>query len=299
MKKVFIIYIIISYISVVTSSAQAGQWTWLHGSIASNNPGNFGVQGVASAANEPPALYEVCEWTDTSGNFWMYGGSDNLYQTHNDLWKYDPTTNMWTWMNGTNTPGDPGNYGVQGVPSASNRPPCRGWGAASFVDVNGNLWMFGGAGQNGQGSFNDLWMYNISNNIWTWVAGTNVSGDPGSYGTQGVPNITNDPPARTEAGARWTDNNGDLWLWGGATLNDLWRYNIATNTWTWMKGSNLVYQPGIYGIMGTENAANTPGNRWVHCSWKDKSGELWLFGGLIAGTTPLNDLWRYNPVTNN
>ena len=304
MKKQFILYLVILYISITASFGQVGQWTWIHGSSTPGQSGNFGTKGVPNASNEPPALYEVCEWTDLNGNFWMYGGADESYLTHNDLWEYNPITNMWIWMNGTNTPGDPGNYGVRGVPSASNRPPCRGWGAASWIDLNGNLWMFGGR-ESGLNGYNDLWMYNISSNIWTWVAGSNTAGNSGNYGAQGVPNITNYPPARCEAAARWIDNNGDLWLWGGTTsalgvaLNDLWRYNIASNTWTWMKGSNTTGQAGIYGVMGTENAANTPGNRWVHCSWKDNSGNFWLFGGFVDGTTPQNDLWRYNPVSNN
>ncbi len=305
MKKLFTLYLIICYISVVTSSAQVGQWTWINGSSVHGDAGNFGVQGVPGATNEPPALYETCEWTDLNGNFWMYGGADErLGPAHNDLWEYNPITNMWTWMNGTNTPGDLGNYGVRGVPSTSNRPPCRGWGAESWVDLNGNLWMFGGVVL-GVSGYNDLWMYNITNNIWTWMNGTNTPGDLGNYGTQGVPNITNNPPSRCEAAARWIDNNGDLWLWGGGTsalgaaLNDLWRYNIATNTWTWMKGSNTTGQPGTYGTMGTENAANTPGNRWVHSSWKDNIGNFWLFGGYVDITTTQNDLWRYNPITNN
>ncbi len=300
MKKLFTLYLIICYICVVTSSAQVGEWTWLHGSATSNQAGNFGTKGVPSASNEPPSLYEPCEWTDLNGNFWMYGGIDENSFTHNDLWEYNPITNMWTWMSGTNTPGDSGNYGVQGVPSASNRPPCRAWGVASFVDLNGNLWMFGGSEGTWQG-FNDLWMYDISSNIWTWMKGTNTPADSGHWGTKGVPNITNIPYARIETDASWTDNSGDFWLFGGGGMgtNDLWRYNIATNTWTWMKGSNIRFQLAIYGIMGTEDSANTPSNRWVHCRWKDKSGNLWLFGGLLGSIMPTNELWRYNPTTNN
>ncbi len=36
---------------------------------------------------------------------------------------------------------------------------------------------------------------------------------------------------------------------GFGWLNDLWKYNPATNEWTWVKGDK-VYELGIYGIQG-------------------------------------------------
>jgi len=46
------------------------------------------------------------------------------------------------------------------------------------------------------------------------------------------------------------------------------------NEWTWVSGSNLPNQPGVYGTLGTPAAANVPGWRTGAASWTDKSGNL-------------------------
>jgi len=292
------------YFSTQESYGQnPGEWMWIHGSNTSGNAGSFGTQGVPNPSNEPPALYEACEWTDLNGNFWLYGGVDQSFGTHNDLWKYDPVAKEWTWMTGTNSINNAGNYGTRGVPSPANRPPSKGWGVGSWVDNNGDFWMFGGYGA---GYFSDLWKYNIATNEWTWMKGPNTTYQSGIYGTIGVPDTSNIPGCRGELSETWRTNNGDLWFFGGQSpspyysFNDMWRYNIAANTWTWMKGSNLTEQVGTYGVQGVENAANTPGARAAYGHWKDNNGNLWLFGGddYYYGNS-YNDMWRYNPVSNN
>src|SRR5258708_6369024 len=141
MKKIFTLLILNSAFCIFNSSAQVGEWVWLHGSNMINPAGNVGNQGIASPNNDPPGLYEACEWTDTSGIFWLYGGVDRNYADHNDLWRYDPVANEWTWMSGTNTVNDAGSYGSKGVPSPGNRPPSKGWGPTSWVDNNGDFWL--------------------------------------------------------------------------------------------------------------------------------------------------------------
>jgi len=279
------------------SYSQPGEWTWIHGSSFPNSAGNYGTIGIPSITNEPPAVYEPMEWTDQNGNFWMFGGRDAPGNFMNALWKFDPSSNMWTWMNGLSAPNDPGSYGVQGVSSPLNRPPCRGWAAASWVDLNNNLWLFGGD-LGGFGGYSDLWKFDIAINEWTWMKGPNTTGNNGVYGVQGVPGPNNNPGSRWESAGAWTDNAGDLWLFGGyngSPWNDLWGYNISTNEWTWMKGDNIANGTATYGTLGMEAPANTPSARGSYSRWKDINGNLWLFGGAF---NQQNDMWRYNPVTN-
>jgi hypothetical protein len=295
MKRIslsFVILIFSLYINKV--NAQVGQWTWIHGLNTSGGAGVWGTMGVPAPGNMPPATYEQCDWADHNGDFWIFGGLNG--SSYGALWRYTTSSNQWTWMKGSQTINYAGSYGTQGVPSAANNPPSRAWGAATWVDISGNFWMFGGMNA---GVYSDLWKYDIVTNQWTWMKGPNTTGAGGVYGTQGVPAAANNPPSRYEVNAAWTDNSGNLWLFGGYnTYNDLWRYNIATNMWTWMKGSNFTGQAGIYGTLGVEAPANTPGARAVYAHWKDNSGNFWLFGGY-SGAGFFNDLWRYNPVTNN
>lgn len=124
----------------------SGQWTWMGGSkvlpsCPSTNScgpsGVYGQLGVAAATNQPGGRSWAAGWIDAKGNFWLFGGT--IYGVYlngwtgdlNDLWTYDPKTNLWTWMGGsdsiptdcsplTENCGQPGVYGTFGTPSRSN-----------------------------------------------------------------------------------------------------------------------------------------------------------------------------------
>jgi len=298
------------------SRADSGEWTWVNGSDTLLQPGIYGEQGIPDAANVPGARYGSFSWTDTVGDFWLFGGygpdSAGIEDLLNDLWRYDPDNNTWTWINGSDTVLQPGTYGEQGIPDAANVPGAR-YGGVSWTDTAGDLWLFAGFGLDSTGGrdyLNDLWRYDPDNNTWTWINGSETVMQPGTYGEQGIPNAANVPGARYESAA-WTDNGtGDLLLFGGYgldngtredILNDLWRYDPDNNTWTWINGSDDVIEEGIYGEQGIPDADNMPGSRYNPASWTDRNGDLWLFGGYGMGRDYmgyLNDLWRYDPDNN-
>ena len=69
-------------------------------------------------------------------------------------------------------------------------------------------------------------------------------------------------------------------------LNDLWKYEVKNNTWTWISGSFLVGQEGVYGTQGIASPENVPGARQYAVGWFDSSTqELWLFGGYGCANT--------------
>lgn len=70
-------------------------------------------------------------------------------------------------------------------------------------------------------------------------------------------------------------------------LNDLWKYDLNTNEWTWLSGSNQVGQTGHYVQKGVPHADNIPGSRNGGCLWVSDNGTIWLFGG-----------WGYPPNGN-
>jgi hypothetical protein len=277
------------------SFAQAGQWAWMGGDTLGNYAGSFGVQGIPSPTNWPQGIYEGSEWTDRNGRFWQYGGGTS-FGWNDNLWMFDPATGLWTWMSG-NGAGGAGNpvYGTQGVPAPGNTPGGRGRTSATWVDLSGNLWLYGGVGMSG--NMGDLWKYDISINQWAWMKGSQTGMPAANWGVLGVPSPTNDPGQRIETNAAWVDNAGNLWLFGGDGYNDMWKYDISTNEWTWMAGPNAMYQPGNWGTKGVAAPSNVPSDRMVHAHWKDNAGNFWLFGAYSSQGI-FDDVWKFDPSTN-
>jgi N-acetylneuraminic acid mutarotase len=301
-----------------------GNWTWVSGSSTVSAPAVYGSQGVPATTNVPGARMYSISWIDKNNKLWLFGGegvgSNNVSGFLDDLWEFDPIAKTWTWVSGNSASGTPGIYGTQGDPSVGNVPGSR-YRAVSWIDSKGNLWLFGGDGEDSTGFYgqlNDLWEYSPSANTWTWVSGGNTANKDGVYGTEGIPATTNVPGSRRQA-ASWIDGSDNLWLFGGsgwnasgssggAPLNDLWEFNPTAKTWTWISGSSTLYTPnntysaiGVYGTEGAAAAGNTPGGRTNPVSWIDSSNNLWLFGGNGFDSTTtvgeLNDLWQFNPST--
>jgi len=301
----------------------------------------------------PAARLGAATWTDKSGNLWMFGGADGAPRYRNDLWEFgassyggnNPNTfsnsaGQWTWQSGPAT----ANVDQTGIypPNANPYPGAR-VNAVTYTDSSGNFWLFGGYGKDGAGNLgflNDLWKY--AGGTWTFVSGSSLANQIGTYGTPGTPSASNAPGGRQEA-AGWVDANGNFWLFGGegedantrptpnGILNDLWEYNVGANQWTFVMGNTTANQPGVYeaqtvvGPVSTTGAASTcgltvgrtvgsniicfpvattgalPGSRWGASAWTDEGGNLWLFGGWgldstgTNGNGALNDLWVYTP----
>ncbi len=290
----------------------AGTWTWVGGSPNANQA------GVYSGTQVPGARWTPVYWTDKSGNFWLFGGwgydSAGNVGYLNDLWEY--TGGSWKYVAGSNLANQVGIYGTQGASAAGNAPGGR-QEAVGWTDATGNLWLFGGEGEDSVGTangiLNDLWEYNIATNQWTYVTGSSTANQTGVYGPQpviGPPSTIGaagtvglSGTAGTFPGSRWgatgwTDAGGNLWLFGGwgqdstgtngnGFLNDMWVYTPATvagqpGTWSWVKGSNTGNPNGSYGTLTRPYLTFvnwTPGGRRGATSWVDDNGQLWLFGG--------------------
>ena len=305
-----------------TPISAPNQWTWVSGSNTVNQQGSYGTLGVPAPGNTPGARQGAVSWTDAAGDLWLFGGAAapvgggcNKYDPlcwagtnsfFNDLWRF--SGNEWTWMNGSDITDQAGIYGVQGVPSPTDAPGAR-YGAASWRDASGNLWLFGGMGYDSAGNvgaLNDLWK--SSGGQWTWVGGSNVVNQPGAYGMLGAASPGNFPGARSNAVSA-TDASGNFWLFGGVgcdstpncggALNDLWEY--SSGQWTWLSGATISYpaQPGVFGTEGTPAPGNHPGARYSATGWMGASGNLWIFGGIGYNTyylnlAELNDFWKYS-----
>jgi hypothetical protein len=140
-----------------------GEWTWMGGSTLPNQPGAYGMLGIAAPGNIPGARQNAVSWTDKQGTFWLFGGigstPDGVTDDFSDVWKY--RNGEWTWVAGSNLPNLPGTYGVPGSAVSDLSPGSRS-NAVGWIDPAGNLWLFGGAGFDSTGALgdlNDLWKF--------------------------------------------------------------------------------------------------------------------------------------------
>lgn len=205
----------------------SGQWTWIAGSQAANDAGNYGVQGAASTGNAPPARSDAAAWVDSSDALWMFGGSGSTSYL-GDMWKFDPIAGEWTWVSGSNSSNPAASYGSIGVPAASNTPGGRSGGVAFWTDPSGRFWLFGGVApmEGNPEAMSDMWVFSPSTSEWTWVAGPSVGGQPGNYGTLNVPALTNLPWAPGSS-VHWQDSSGNLYLFGDSDNRAVWQFAPA------------------------------------------------------------------------
>ena len=148
---------------------------------------------------------------------------------------------------------------VQESPASSPTP--RNYAALAYDAAQGQVVLFGGAGEPGGvccGYFGDTWVWN------------------GASWTQEFP--ANSPSARAAFGMDYDAAQGQVVLFGGSSgsgdLNDTWGWN-GTN-WTQL------------------NPANSPSARAAFSMVYDAAqGQIVLFGGL-NGTGDLNDTWVWN-----
>jgi N-acetylneuraminic acid mutarotase len=313
------------------SQTYCGTWTWVSGSNKANTLGVYTMDAngnpTYSATNMPGARSAAAHWTDAQGNFWLFGGNGydsvgNLGNL-NDLWVFNGTTGQANWIGGsakTNSTGA----------TTPAYPGARSY-ATTWTDQSGRFWLFGGESLNSAGTasvdLNDLWYFTPSvtqdattkayvySGTWTQVA-SGAANTGGVYGTQGTAATTNYPGARINAQA-WVEGTGKIWMFGGSgidgsgnsgALNDMWSYDISSNSWTWVAGSSIISAAEVAGTLGTAASGNTPSARLGTSGWTDTSGTvLWLFGGSGTDSTgtstssdgggALSELWAFNTQT--
>lgn len=252
------------------------------------------VDGVA-AALVAPLLIAVALLSGCDGEPADYTGE-----------RYDI---VWKWVDGNVELNVPAVYGTPGVAHADNRPGAR-QGAMRWKDAAGNFWLFGGIGfdtGSESGHLHDLWKYDVASGLWTAIsrADLNVIGGTLTHSGAGIyssATATDLWPGARNDGITWTDADGNFWLFGGqgydsngdpGRLNDLWKYTVTSGLWSFVSGSDVRNQAGVY----LAPATLMPGARFDGTGWVDGSGALWLFGGSgLDGADHcclLNDLWKY------
>jgi gliding motility-associated-like protein len=131
----------------------------------------------------------------------------------------------------------------------------------------------------------------------------NLNTEP-SFTEKGVPDENANPGSRMLASG-WIDKENSLWLFGGegygtaggtSELNNVWKYNIANNTWTFVAGDASNKPSPVFGTRGQASQNNKPGGTSDAAGWKDKDGNFWIFGGHSADGY-LNLTWQFAACT--
>jgi hypothetical protein len=276
-------------------------WTWLAGSSTRGNSytSNYAAQYQFNASNDPTYRWDA-RFFQSKNNPNVIG---MISAAESDLWYADLSTSnsiVWQWVikhpDSAGSDFSNGDYGVQGVPSASNLPPGRRSAAVAQVDTDAIL-MYSGEG----GSpywFNDLWHFNMSSGYWTCRQGGRADGYgngatySGSYATPGT---------MTQSSGIGFIASKQLHVFGGKdgsgrNLNELWKYDFPTSTWTWLGGSSTSNY-GFYGPMYQASSSFFPEGRCLSASAGDGQRYFFIFGGYAGGSN-YNDFWSYDTLLN-
>lgn len=299
----------------VSVSAVADYFTGTLGTWKDGVPAGYDIYNQQTY---PGSRDSAATWTDGSGTMYMFGGygpDENGSMNYlADFWRYNgsswvlwPQSNDYGVANGLN-------YAI-GIYHASNRPSAR-IGAATVLDSNGRLWLFGGFGRDSVGNLgflNDLWAFDTSTNQWALMSGTLFVN---SYGVGGSGSAAhgNYPGGRNNSRA-WMGPGGKIFIFGGrgfcdtlcsntstaGLLNDTWAFDptgsAATSTWQFISGDHALDSSGYSGL---------PAARELAFSWQDVNGYTWLFGGYGVSANTVNgppygaknDLWIVAPGAN-
>ena len=63
--------------------------------------------------------------------------------------------------------------------------------------------------------FNDMWVYRVNNETWTWVAGSNTANHLGASGEKGVASADYIPASRAHHFVWYDNSTREVWMFGG------------------------------------------------------------------------------------
>lgn len=243
----------------------------------------------------PPGNDGTIAYDPDAASVYMFGGQAN--SNLNDLWQYSLNTQSWRSLTpvGPLPPTRLGHtlvldeskrrlilFGGQGsgffsdvwafdLKSESwaqlgidNAGPSRRYGHSGVIDPGSNSLIIS-HGFTNSGRFDDTWSFNLATNRWT-----NITPSGTKPLRRCLHHAVLDPSTRL------------MYLYGGCAsgngpcpLNDLWAFDLRTNTWSEQPNSRSVAGRDHYGI-----------------SFDSRRNRIVLFGG--GGNATLGDTWFYD-----
>ncbi len=278
-----------------------------------NTPQVPSYAALPLASNTQPTTLRAghsMAWDENDGLLYMFGGIDDDNDLQNDLWSYNPTTNVWKQLSSVS---------AIAAGNCASIPTGRLNAALVWDTLDQQLILYGGTDGNGH-YFGDLWSYTptthswnalqcsnnppgprVSGAVWTGhqmllLDGLNANGlltdfwayTPGAHGGW-LELATSTPPGpRSYSSLAWDSQDNRLYLFGGTNKNatllvDLWSYTGKT-------GWSQINATGATLPAGREQAMMT---------WDSTHNVLLLMGGWMNGqSTPDATLWAFLPTQN-
>lgn len=278
---------IVNTISLPSLYWQQGNKILVYGAIIENEQLQYGLlqynpetQTTDFVGTSPTQMINgAMVWQDKSSNLWFYGGTDGTgFELNSTFWKWDKSLKTWS-------------KAAQSV-SPSARSKAQMWEDSTHV------WLFGGEVMDSLSGlpkyFNDLWHWDKNTFVWSSI-------------------VSPQKPSERSNGVVWFDSTArNLYLYGGfgaspnssskAALDDMWRFNIATNTWQQVQAStgDFVKKRTIFdnnrlkAETGEVLSDEMPGFRYGAKSWQVGNSELWLWGGQVSNAQEDPLLWKYD-----
>jgi hypothetical protein len=170
-------------------------------------PGVYGTLGAPAAGNIPGGRSDASSWTDSSGNFWLFGGLGN--DANGGTWASSTTFGssilprqsgsstggQWAWMGGNNTVASPECTArwERLLPETFPEPRY----AAAKLDRQQRQFLALGGGYDANGGYlNDLWEYQPSTSSLPAAATPTFSVPAGTYTTAQTVTISDTTPGR-------------------------------------------------------------------------------------------------------
>jgi hypothetical protein len=166
------------------------------------------------------------------------------------------------------------------------------------------------------GDRGDLWRFGLSTLQWAWMTGSSTGPQQGiSLGGYGTTSTIDTPGTRVAASMVANTAATFIYLFGGSGngnvdttttgyLDQLWRYTVSNNQWTWLMGSSIQYSgsgvptyPSLAGLTGA-TTETTPGARGFFGMTIDTLDRIWIAGGIFFDTPVLaRDIWMYSTTS--
>lgn len=140
--------------------ATVNQLTWSHGASLLDpylqlQPKNWTQITQTGTGGTNNRMGAGMVYSPATGLFYVFGGLDNTGAYKNDLYTFNPTTNVWAALSPSGT-----------------APAARAYFAMVYHPSTGEIWIAGG--RDGSTVYGDVFKYNVAGNSWSTNAAWNM-----------------------------------------------------------------------------------------------------------------------------